>query len=163
MQIQYQLEPEDLWQFNRRRLWLYPRSRIWLTVGAGAPPVAFITAGLIGHFHPGLVTAIALIGGLIGAFIAMRLERSRILSLVRPAQLEPATVAIGPEQVRLISAAGEGEVPWESILHIQQDRAYIYLYVSETAAIFIPKRAFATPAQASHFYKTAVAYFKELE
>lgn len=49
----------------------------------------------------------------------------------------------------------ESTFAWTGIPKVAQNRSYIFVYVQQNMAHIIPKRAFATPAEAEHFFQSA--------
>ena len=61
-------------------------------------------------------------------------------------------LSVSDDSVVSESAIGRSEIKWSGIVKIHQSKDYILVYISERAAVIIPKRSFANKADADKFF-----------
>ncbi len=85
-------------------------------------------------------------------FLAMRQAPSAaVLS-------QPKQMRIGPEGVQVVTAQEQVRRAWSDIPDIDSDRDCVFLYLTPTTALIVPRRAFATPQQSQAFEAQARAF-----
>jgi hypothetical protein len=107
-----------------------------------------------------------LIGGALAALLQPYLFRLRIRRQVRAldriggykAFLGSHTLTINPDGVRSVTDIGESFYKWSAITSVLQGKEQIHLFVSEAAALSLPRRAFADTAQEAIFLAEVERY-----
>jgi hypothetical protein len=180
MEVTYTLTPDDLWAFQRfhaqrRAKWrgLTQFSNI-LLVGTWIVQLLLIVRiayglryllafgphvwGFVLHHHQHLllnflIFSLFLVYLLFGPrFLAMRQAPSAaVLS-------QPKQMRIGPEGVQVVTAQEQVRRAWSDIPDIGSDRDCVFLYLTPTTALIVPRRAFATPQQSQVFEAQARAF-----
>jgi hypothetical protein len=67
-------------------------------------------------------------------------------------------IGLDAEGVTEISEVGESRIAWSGIEKVEENGAYVFLYVGSSQAHVIPKRAFLSQGEAVEFFKLAQAY-----
>ena len=57
-----------------------------------------------------------------------------------------------------VTRTSESKLVWSAIHKVTDSKAYIYLFVSKTYAVIVPKRAFPNVEDAAAFYAAATTY-----
>jgi Mn2+/Fe2+ NRAMP family transporter len=162
LEMTYNLDREDLWQFTRYVYWNLPRYRrnIYLTVAA-VPVVVFMVGRLM---EPNLVLNVAvalLVGILVPPLIYWNTKREVMtLPSGKPGLLGEHTITISPEGIRERTAVNDSTHSWDGIHAIVDDKQHVYLFIDTHMAHIIPKRAFDSENGAQAFLITARQYWK---
>jgi hypothetical protein len=162
LEVKYNIDREDVWQFTRYVYWNLPRYRrnIYLTVAA--VPVAVFMVGRL--MEPNLVLNVAvalLVGVLMPGAIYWNTKREVMkLPSGKPGLLGEHTITIGPEGIRERTVVNDGTHTWDGIHTIVADKHHIYLFIDTHMAHIIPKRAFASENEAQAFLNTSRQYWK---
>ena len=106
-----------------------------------------------------MMVTISIIGAIFMYFIIPTIYKYNTLSNVRGMLKEADNKSILGKRVLEISdkgiiyknIAGEGSYNWQSIIRIEENDQYIFLYQSSTSAIILPKRAFASIEEKKEF------------
>lgn len=170
--MSYELTPDDLYAFQLRALQKSPiakRSRRNMYIGILVALVIISIVPAIGS--DGFVISRVSLGFLaiplvlVVSFtwlIEKRMTRRAILQLIseekpEKGQLGRHTVTLDDVGVTESTAVGEQRTSWRGIDRVEQNPEYIYLYTSASAALVIPRRAFANAAAAQEFLNFAAA------
>jgi hypothetical protein len=142
-----------------------PRSPLtWLWLLAPAAGLA-ITATLTLRFtgSPGSAAPLDLsavlfstvpwvvIGLVLWLFITRSADPLKKLWEASPAMHRPQALDADEQRIVFSDAAGRFEQRWEAFSHVQETQGVFILYTGQLSAQFIPKRAFATPAELDAF------------
>ena len=172
LEVEYVLTPEDLYAFQRRALQRSPiarRSRRNLYIGVFVALVILTIVPAIGS--DGFVISRVSIGFLVipiavVASLTWLIEKPMTHKAIRQivqqekpekGQLGRHTVKLEESAVAESTAVGEQRISWAGIDRIEHDPDYIYIYTTPMAAVVIPRRAFASPADAEEFHNLATA------
>ena len=170
MEVEYQLTAEDLYSFQWRAAYESPASRramrrayalMFVTVlllallpaiGEGGFVMARINLLFIAVVYPVVCVSYWL--------IARWMMRRAILAFVR--RERPEKGLLGSHRLVLndggvveTTAVNESRTSWTGVDRVEQNDGYIFIYVSAATAHVVPKRVFATAAQAEEFYREA--------
>ncbi len=174
MEIEFRLIPEDFVAARSCHTRQYWKQLIFLHVAliilAGvlvclsfAPQIK--QAGLV----PGLITPAILISIHTLMYFVLFLSRHRIAvsgiaKFLRQGKnaklLEPRQLTISPEGISQSSAHSAGITMWTGIEKIAVTEDHVFFYVSRQRAIILPRRAFASNQDFTHFVETAQGYFE---
>lgn len=67
-------------------------------------------------------------------------------------------VTISPDGIAESGEFGRSTTTWQAVERVVADGEYAYVYLNALAAIIVPRRAFANPAQFDEFVRTAQQY-----
>jgi hypothetical protein len=172
MEVNYELTPDDLYAFQLRGLQKSPiarRSRRNMYIGILVALVILTIVPAIGS--DGFVISRVSIGFLVIPFVIVvsltwliekRMTRKAILQIVKQeksekGQLGRHTVKLEETAVVESTAVGEQRISWAGIDRVEHDPDCIYIYTTPMSALVIPKRAFASAADAEEFHNLASA------
>ena len=161
MEITYELTPEDFWHFNvyyrRHKSVLRPWFRnpflgvfvIIFLSGLWMIWDSWVRYGQIQWIFVTLLPAFA--------FYAYRLyppTKKRVLKVAaqQPGLLCEHTIAISPKWLLERTAVNESKTAWGTVDSIEEDREYMYFFLTKANAYTVPKGAFSSLAAAQDFY-----------
>lgn len=170
--MSYELTPDDLYAFQLRALQKSPivkRNRRNTYIGIFAALVILSIVPAIGS--DGFVISRMSIGFMVIPLVLVvsltwliekRMTHRAILQLIteekpEKGQLGHHTVKLDDIGVTESTAVGEQRTSWRGIDRVEQGPEYIYLYTSASAALVIPRRAFANTTDADEFHNFASA------
>jgi len=161
MEVTYQLERDDYWQYNTFVIGRVPALKRQTIISAIIFP-AIITFDLwLTH----IVSAGWLIASAIAvcvlwvAFLMWTRKRAYLKTVeAKPGSLGLHTLSLGADGVREQSDVMEGRVKWPKVSEVAQNKHLIVFFVGPRYGFIVPKRAFPTPQQAQAFLETAQAY-----
>jgi hypothetical protein len=159
MTITYQNRLSDLWRFSA---YTYPRRRAFLILnGLLVVVFSFMLVPTVTRSEGGmLLKALVFLTMLVAvlAFINLGTLLVTLVSYV-PARnkgiLTTHTLTLDESGVAEETQTGRTHTKWPGIVHVRQNRSFIFLYVSEYGAHVVPKRAFAATADAQRFFQLA--------
>lgn len=67
-------------------------------------------------------------------------------------------VTIGADGIRSVASIGEALYRWDAVTSVVKTETHLFLFLSETMAVFIPRRAFADAAQETAFLAEIECY-----
>lgn len=70
-------------------------------------------------------------------------------------------VAISPDGITESGEFGQTSTTWRAVERVAQNGDYAFVYINALAAIIIPRRAFAAPAEFEEFVRTARGYHEK--
>ncbi|MDB6123403.1 MAG: hypothetical protein JWQ71_2396 [Pedosphaera sp.] len=152
--VRYALTHKDVFAFNLRAL---VRNRIVLimTVLMMAAVMFTTFVSMPKEYSPAVRMVIALVVGW-AAVIAVSVVQ--LLTLVLTIWTKKFKGLLGEHELTLSdagmltrSADGETLRKWSGLMKVASTGNYLYLYVNETMAQIVPKRYFASPAEAQSF------------
>ena len=164
MEVTYQLEREDYWQYYQfvaGRTQAFKRQMLLRSL---IPAIIILDLILLLLFlHVGGIVWVTLGGAAVYilCFAPVKWSRKRIfLSTVeaRPGALGLHTLALGVEGFHEENAAVETRVRWPKVSEIADNKQLIVLFLGPQFGYLIPKRAFPSEEQAQAFLETARAY-----
>lgn len=157
---------EDYWKFNLFGLMTVRALRRTLIFNMSAMPVlSFIVLLIFGiakdiPIFISLVLAI-IIGALLDLLI-LYITKMRIMKMPEKKSgiLGEHTIIIDEKGIDETSVIGDVSYIWTSISSIEQNKDYIFIFVSNLSGHIIPKRYFASEEEANEFYQLAMKYWK---
>lgn len=160
METTFALEKEDIWRYylavHRKKQWRnFPLSMM--------PALAALQAFYF-YIHIGwlfnVITCILTV--LLAAGYILLTAKPKIYKVARssPGLLGVITVSISSAGVRRKSSHGEHIHPWQSYVAVKEDSHLIYFFLAKTQAQVVPRRAFASPAEAERFFAVSHAYWR---
>jgi hypothetical protein len=159
MTITYQNRLSDLWRFSA---YTYPRRRAFLILnGLMVIVFSFMLAPTVSKSEGGiLLRALVFLTMLVAilAFINLGALLVTVISYVPSRNkgiLTTHTLTLDESGVAEETPTGRTDTKWSGIVHVRQNRSFIFLYVSEYGAHVVPKRAFANAADAHRFFQLA--------
>ena len=161
MEVTYQLEREDYWQYNTFVIGRVPALKRQVIISSVIFP-AIITLDLW-LFHivgPGLLVASgAAFCVLWVALLAWTRKRAYLRAVqAKPGSLGLHTLSLDADGVREQSAIMEGRVKWPKVSEIAQSKQLIVFFIGPRYGFIVPKRVFPTSEQVQAFVETAQAY-----
>ncbi len=179
MTVEYEMTPEDWVAFNlyhhrrsptaRRRYlwsWLFPAG-VWL----------FVCTALWHLADRGRGTPLQTFLALLPLFVAAPIYllwypwayRRNLRRIVAGMMSEGKNrrlfgrhrVTISPDGIAESGEFGQSTTTWQAVERVVPDGEYAYVYLNALAAIVIPRRAFANPAQFDEFVRTAGRYHED--
>lgn len=114
-----------------------------------------VLSGVVGMLLP----LIFIVGFWIFIMRAGKAERAKLLAT--PEFVQPRTTEITLEYLRHQTASGEFKTRWSGIQKVVESATHIVLWVSQTEAHVVPKRAFANHEDATQFAQTATKYWQQ--
>jgi hypothetical protein len=168
MEVEYELTPDDLYDFQWRAAFDSPRSRrstrkiyigwflalLLISLLPAIGPDGFVISRMNFTF---LIIAFPLVA-LAQWFLTRRLMRRALLQLLKEekpgrGQLGRHKVVLSEDGVVESTAVGESRTSWAGVHRIEQNPQYIFIYTSAVAAHVIPKRAFRDLQETEDFYR----------
>jgi hypothetical protein len=67
-------------------------------------------------------------------------------------------VEISPEHVTEFNPHGQTSSTWRAVEQVAATEDHAYIYINAMAALIVPRRAFASPAEFDEFVRTARNY-----
>lgn len=161
--VTFTLAPEDIARFARFTMWHLPGSRAQTVGYAAGIPVLLGAGALVVTRDWPLALAAAVIGGVVfvlsfgNSIAAATLRRAR----QSPDALTPQTITISPRGFHQTLWSSAGTIQWSGFRDILTGADCILFMRSARSAILVPRRAFASPAEADAFYELARQYWRE--
>ena len=175
MEVVFTLTPEDMRVFRGQDNAPFARNMLWtfmIWMGAAGAFLWYITFGarqawrvsslpmLIGMGFSALGATLAAVA--LGIIIRRNHLNNR--EGVPDGMRDPITVSINAGHMYRTDSTGETFSNWKTLHSIRDLPAHFMVYLYDgSAALIIPKRAFATPEDARSFYETAYAYWKDAQ
>jgi hypothetical protein len=168
-EITYHLEAADQNTFQWRYMWRLAESRpglvfLGLVITWGSLDAAFRSdspSWLIRLLFFVIFFAItAAVGGaliLIVTWLIILINTRRVRA---SGQLGEHTIILTPEHVYERTEVTELRSLWRGVCRIEASRTHLFIFIKPTSAHIIPRRAFATPADADQFLATARSYLE---
>ncbi len=96
------------------------------------------------------------------AYFGFQLLKKRACkeTMSTPGFADQRVFQIAPEHVYIRDGLGEETTKWQRMHSIVNDSDHLFFFVTQTHAFIVPKRAFATSAEAQKFYETALEFWK---
>jgi hypothetical protein len=175
LRVEYALEREDYWQFNRYVHERSPKFRLsrfvqrYLFFGLSLVLNLWALSAMMARspflFGVGLAISFAIaavVGGLVYlvTWWCMRWQVMRLPS-GSGSLTAPCALSIGPDGMAYRSVLGEGTLSWRAVEEIAEDRRHAYLLVDDPMAIVLPMRAFADAAEFRAFVAAAHGYWRQ--
>jgi hypothetical protein len=176
MTVEYEITPDDLIAFNlyhhchspaaRRqylRSWFVP-ALVWLLVCTG---IWYFADRDRGTPLRTFIELLPLFGGVPLYLVCFpwayrRRVRKIVAAMVGEGEnrglLCRHRVAISPDGIGDSCEFGQTSRAWRAVERVARNGDYAFVYTSALAAIIIPRRAFATPAEFENFVRTASDY-----
>ncbi len=165
MEVTYSLERIDYVRYNTFAVGRVPALRRQGLLRLVFVPAIFALDLYFLHLPPALY-ALA-VGALLGGWIVlMRWAQRRAVvaqTEARPGALGLHTLSLHPEGVRQQSSVIGTRVAWTHLTEIAEDAHVIALFLGPRFALFVPTRAFETPASAEAFVETARAHLRSAQ
>jgi hypothetical protein len=170
MEVEYEITRDDLYAFQWRAVFHSPMGRrsrrmvylLWF--------VALLLAAIVPAIGPDgftlsrvsfgfLITAFPIVA-LAQWFVERRLIRGTILGLLKDEKpgkghLGKHRLVLSEDGVLESTAVGDSRTSWSGVDRVEENREYIFIYTTPTAAHMIPKRAFRSADEAEAFYRFA--------
>jgi hypothetical protein len=170
MEIEFSLIPEDFVAFGRHQVAQQANRRIFLYLGILLLIVVVLILR-IALFVRQAGTTIGLIAAVIaisaGFIFYLNMHRidtravKRQLALGKNANvLEPRRISISADGISNSSAHSAGMTMWTGVDKIAVTKDHAFIYVNTSAAIILPRRAFASDHDFTDFVETAQRYFE---
>ncbi len=162
MEVTYQLEREDYWQFNKFVINRVPALKRQVIFNLLLPGVIWLGAFWVLHFPLAVYIFLNLVLWVcwpLYYFPEMKRATIKRAEMV-PGALGQHTLTICPERLRQKSLVSESAVGWQSFTELTEDSRYLFFFMSQRFGLIVPKRVFPTPEQAQAFLETAQAYRK---
>lgn len=167
MTITFDVSEQDLWNFQRHFMANSRAYRRMNSVTAVVAPAMVIALLVINYRNepemlmvaiPISLPVMAILFGIFYFFFRWQ-ARAMFRRAVREGQskgvLGPHTITLEPDTLREVTAAGEATHKWSGIAKVAETDDYIFVYTQPFAAHVIPRRAFATSADAASFANRA--------
>ena len=159
MTVTYKNKLSDLWRFSIRN---YFRGRTFLILnGLLILVFSYQLLSTATALHDTLlikslvfVTFLGLILASINLFTMLAVLVSYVPKLNKGI-FTTHTVTLDESGVTSETPTSRGAIEWAGVLKVRQSHSFVYIYCAEHAAHVIPKRAFATPADAEGFFQFA--------
>lgn len=162
MEVTYQLEREDYWQYSKFVVSRVPALKRQSVLRF------FVTPGILSLdlwlFHVGgywvwtLIFTVALFG-LWAVFLLWSQQRGLKVQLeARIGSIGLHTMQLAPDGFREQNAVMECFVKWSKVTEIAESPQVLVFFLGPRFAFIVPKRAFPSPEQAQAFLQTARAY-----
>ena len=164
MEVTYTLTPNDLVRFNNFLLRRSPVLLFRLILAClFVPVVALAVAALMpGGIQLTPVTLLATL--LLTALWTLLLFSSTKRAVIKrnkdtPGVLGLRTVRIGPGGVQAQTSVADTTLKWASFTEITDDPTYVFLLMSRTYGVIVPKQAFGTAEASGAFLEAARLYW----
>ncbi|MGH7172524.1 MAG: YcxB family protein [Gemmataceae bacterium] len=179
MEIEYSLRPEDLQAFSRYLASLrsgQPRNSLIAVLGVVVILAVMLGIPFVGHFwglfdrNYGLFYFFGLLVGTLGTvfilfwwvFWMLRANNKALFDEKRSNwAYQDIRVILSPNQLRTVSRASTTTYDWSVVWHIGLTRKHIFLCLTKTMSLVIPRRAFRDPAHGEEFVALARQYRQE--
>ena len=169
MEVAYELMLEDYWQYN-----MYYRSYkqnlrpafqnvfFGLIVAMGLVGIAAAADTWSKTGQPPWTLVLSMIATCWFALKLFPLTKARAYKVgaKNPGLFGMHTVVIDPQWVTEKSLLSENKRAWSTVLSIDQNQDYIFLFLAKAVAHIVPKRAFSGPQEAELFLNTARDYWE---
>jgi hypothetical protein len=80
---------------------------------------------------------------------------------VRKRMLEPVTITLEPEGIRLDNAHGTGRAPWAGVTQVGQTEDYLFLLFVGPNGFVVPRRVFGDAAAFEQYCEAAMLFHEE--
>ena len=163
MEINYALEPEDLWRFNKLLIKRVPAYKFRFLFRLVTIPVATLLLFLSQQFASWVCLAATVCVAFVWiAFCAWSLKRHYLKGIQeQPGLLGKKELEINPAGIQLKASIADSFMPWNAFSEIVEDKDQILFFVNPKYAVVIPKHAFSGQEEANRFFTSAQAYWKE--
>jgi len=164
LKIQFDLDQNDILRFAEQHITRSPTKRrmdwFFMVVPTTALFLGFLYVARAKPLHGVLVglfaAAVYLAVGLLAGPPAMRTFLRRTFNDgPQHAWLGHHVVEVSEEGVSDTGDHGQLTIRWSGIGRVREDEHYVYLYTQPDAALVVPKRAFADPAEARELVASA--------
>jgi len=162
LEITYTITPDDLWRYNKL---VVDRVPAWRLQGlfryAFVPVCVFVFYSVLNMTIELrlLATLVALIVWIPFCLWSAK-RQNRLVINNRPGVIGLHTLSIKPEGIHQKTSLAEAMIQWSAICDIDQNKDVIGLFMDKRYALVVPKRTFATPAEAERFFATSHAYWR---
>ncbi len=173
MQVTFDLTPDDFWHFSiYYRHHKYPIRPLLMYALFAMISLVFLAGSWVAvevWLTRGLLQWTLLVCLPILLFFIVRFlppTKGRVVKKVRrfanqkPGLLCEHTIDISPEWLSEKTSVNETKVAWTTLKSIEEDSAYLFLFVDKLVAHIIPKRAFSSPHEADMFLNTARRFWE---
>ena len=171
MDIEYEISVDDILALNLYHHQQSPsarRTRMLLQYG---PPVILVIIFLIQASLTGGSPVSALpwlfFAGIWVIFVPFSLRRSmrkKVAKLILESQDNRVTgkhkLSLTPDAVTDKTGSGKTKTKWRDVRKLVATNQYLYIYISDTLAHIVPRRAFASEAEFREFVDSAMRYYK---
>lgn len=164
MKVKVDINRIDYWNYNKYAMLKVPKLRFNFILNMIAIPVSiFITLLFLLNIPIANVLIITIIGGCIGDLLVINITKWQIMRLPynKVGLLGEHTIEINEKGVRETTSVNDGFQTWEGIQSVEQDKAYIYIFLDSILAHIIPKIAFNSIAEANEFFNKSVEFWKK--
>ena len=163
MEVTFQVEREDYWQYNKFVIGRVPALKRQTLIGPLI--ISVILVFDLWAFHLGNLTWLAIFGvvmfGFWLAFTSWTRKRVFLKTVeAKPGALGLHTLALRQDGLHEQSAVMETIVKWEKVTEIAESPHLIVLFLSPRYGFLVPKRAFPITEGALAFLERARAYHK---
>lgn len=175
MYVDVTAEPGDydaLGDYLRARAEENRRRRIRYVAVRSVVVLAFVTGALAmirgGGLTPDVLPIIGLYVGLMAVYLAVLFfwtassARRRVAEIVESEKRKPSPprrYSITEEGVTLREDARQDVAPWNTVADVVETEGHIFVFGDRAFPGVIPKRSFATDAEARQFYRLAREYW----
>lgn len=154
MEISFYIDKEDYWQFNKHVVMNNMKYKRRFLVSLIILPIMMMSIIFLLMKLPTWYSWTA--GILLGLglhWYSYKRFKSRVLSLVddKPGLLGEHTILLSDEGIIERTSVNEGVNNWGGIRGIEQNEGYIFIFLNQTMAHIIPKRAFVDSESESLF------------
>jgi hypothetical protein len=178
VQVEYAPTLDDALAFFRYDLKLSPRARrqagipswVWPILVGVVVSVGVLIRLMLPRLHSvyffdlfDALMVVAVVWFVIHHTLGSRLTVRRSLKTVRhnPRFFQKKTMTISPEGLSVREQSGESTTHWHAVVWVIEHGEYAFFYLTERAAVILPKRAFADGRQFEEFVDTARHYHAE--
>jgi hypothetical protein len=153
MEISFNIDKEDYWQFNKHVIMNNLKYKRRFLISLIILPIMMSIIFLLIKLPTWYSWTAGIVLGLGLHWYSYKRFKSRVLSLVddKPGLLGEHTIKLSDEGITESTSVNEGIYNWDGIRSIEQNERYIFIFLNQTMAHIIPKRAFVDPESASLF------------
>jgi hypothetical protein len=157
MEISFNIEKEDYWQFNKHVVMNNMKYKRQFLISLIILPIMMSIIFMLLKFPTWYSWTAGILLGLSLHWYSYKRFKSRVLSLVddKPGLLGEHTIILSDEEMIESTSVNKSVNSWDGIRGIEQNEGYIFIFVNQTMAHIIPKRAFVHLEAASHFLQEA--------
>jgi len=157
MEISFYIDKEDYWQFNKHVVMNNMKYKRRFLISIIILPIIMSIIFMLVKLPTWYSWTAGIVLGLGLHWYSYKRFKSRVLSLVddKPGLLGEHTIMLSEEGIIESTSVNKGVHSWAGIRGIEQNEGYIFIFLNQTMAHIIPKRAFVSPEIASHFLQEA--------
>lgn len=159
MKVRFNLNNEDVWNFNKYAIFNIPkmRNKFWLNIAA--IPVLIVGANYLIKLPIMTLTMVAVIAPILGYFYSTFKMKTRITKSIynNKGVLCEHTVKINEEGIREITSVNDSFHSWKDIKDVKENKEYIFVFIDNIMAYIIPKSAFSSEVQCKEFFKKSLS------